>query len=56
MAQMSRRNLLNILKSEWVAGSAQIFREDYKKEDHQAISKWILGLLDKKQCRKAKSL
>jgi len=56
MAQMNRRDLLNILKSEWVAGSTQIFREDCNKEDHQAISKWILGLLDQETMSESEEL
>ena len=37
---------LDRLKSEWVNGSAIIFRADSNEEDHQAIGKWVLGLLD----------
>jgi hypothetical protein len=40
------REFLDRLKSEWMSGSAIIFQADSNKEDHQAISKWILGLLD----------
>jgi hypothetical protein len=40
------REFLDRLKSEWMSGSAIIFQDDSNKEDHQAISKWILGLLD----------
>jgi hypothetical protein len=40
------RKYLDRLKSEWMNGSAIIFRDDSNKEDHQAISRWILGLLD----------
>jgi len=37
---------LDRLKSEWVNRSAIIFRADSNEEDHQAIGKWVLGLLD----------
>jgi hypothetical protein len=37
---------LDRLKSEWMTGSTAIFQADGNKEDHQAISKWIVGLLD----------
>jgi transcriptional regulator CtsR len=44
--QETAREYLDRVKSEWVNGSAFIFGADSNKEDHQAISKWILGLLD----------
>jgi len=44
--QETVRECLDRLKSEWVNGSAIIFRADSNKEDHQANSKWVLGLLD----------
>jgi hypothetical protein len=46
VVQKDNRESLDRLKSEWMSGSAIIFRADNNKEDHQAISKWILGLLD----------
>jgi hypothetical protein len=45
MVQKYSREFLDRLKSEWKSGSVIIFRADSNKEDHQAISKWILGLL-----------
>jgi hypothetical protein len=44
--QETVRECLDRLKSEWVNRSAIIFRADSNQEDHQAISKWVLGLLD----------
>ena len=44
--QKYSREFSDRLKSEWMSGSAIIFQADGNKEDHQAISKWILGLLD----------
>ena len=44
--QETVRECLDRLKSEWVNRSAIIFRADSNEEDHQAIGKWVLGLLD----------
>ena len=46
--QKHSREFLDRLKSEWMSGSAIIFQADGNKEDHQAISQWILALLDRK--------
>jgi hypothetical protein len=46
MVQKDSREFLDRLKFEWMSGSVVVFRADANKEDHHAISRWILGLLD----------
>ena len=45
--QKHSREFSDRLKSEWMSGSAVIFQADGNKEDHQAISQWVQGLLDR---------
>jgi hypothetical protein len=46
MSEKYSKEFLDRLRREWLGGSAVIFGADRNKEDHRAISKWILGLLN----------